>query len=72
MQSTEASPLHGDLSLADLLNVAGIATDDVLLIRHTYSADGLTRADTDAQAHDAAAAGPVGRAGRGGRHRRLR
>ena len=42
MQSTEASPLHGDLSLADLLNVAGIATDDVLLVRHTYSADGLT------------------------------
>src|SRR3954464_7328030 len=42
MQSTGASPLHGDLSLADLLNVAGIATDDVLLVRHTYSADGLT------------------------------
>src|SRR3954464_5378095 len=42
MQPTEASPLHGDLSLADLLNVAGVATDDGLLVRHTYSADGLT------------------------------
>lgn len=34
--------MHGDLSLADLLSVAGVATDDVLLVRHTYSADGLT------------------------------
>ncbi len=42
MQPTEASSLHGDLSLADLLSVAGVATDDVLLVRHTYSADGLT------------------------------
>jgi hypothetical protein len=42
MQPTEASSLHGDLSLADLLSVAGVATEDVLLVRHTYSADGLT------------------------------
>lgn len=42
MQPTEASSVLGDLSLADLLGVAGIATQDVLLIRHTYSADGLT------------------------------
>lgn len=42
MQPTGASSMHGDLSLADLLSVAGVATDDVLLIRHTYSADGLT------------------------------
>lgn len=42
MHPSEASSLHGDLSLADLLSVAGVATDDVLLVRHTYSADGLT------------------------------
>ena len=42
MRPTEAFSWHGDLSLADLLSVAGVATDDVLLVRHTYSADGLT------------------------------
>jgi hypothetical protein len=42
MQPTEATSLHVDLSLADLLSVAGVATEDVLLVRHTYSADGLT------------------------------
>jgi hypothetical protein len=42
MQPSPASSLHGDLTLADLLSVAGLAADDVLLVRHTYSADGLT------------------------------
>lgn len=42
MQLPPASSLRGDLSLADLLRVAGVATDDVLLVRHTYSPDGLT------------------------------
>src|SRR4051794_24565266 len=42
MQPTEESSLLGELNLADLLSVAGVATDDVLLVRHTYSADGLT------------------------------
>ncbi len=42
MQPIGASSLRGDLSLADLLSVAGVATEDVLLVRHTYSADGLT------------------------------
>src|SRR5688500_9129288 len=42
MRQIETSSLRGDLSLADLLSAAGVATDDVLLVRHTYSADGLT------------------------------
>ncbi|TFV66939.1 UNVERIFIED_ORG: GIY-YIG nuclease family protein [Bacillus sp. AZ43] len=42
MRQIETSSLRGDLTLADLLSVAGIATDDVLLVRHTYSPDGLT------------------------------
>jgi hypothetical protein len=42
MHLSRESSLHGDLTLADLLGVAGVATDDVLLVRHTYSADGLS------------------------------
>ena len=42
MRQIETSSLRGGLSLADLLSAAGVATDDVLLVRHTYSADGLT------------------------------
>lgn len=42
MRQIETSALRGDLSLADLLSVAGLATDGVLLVRHTYSPDGLT------------------------------
>ena len=42
MRQSGTSSLRGDLSLADLLRVAGVAPDDVLLVRHTYSADGLT------------------------------
>ncbi|RBY90211.1 GIY-YIG nuclease family protein [Blastococcus sp. TBT05-19] len=42
MQPTGASSSRGDLTLADLLDVAGIPPDDVLLVRHTYSTDGLT------------------------------
>jgi hypothetical protein len=42
MQQSSTSSVRGDLTLADLLTAAGLATDDVLLVRHTYSADGLT------------------------------
>lgn len=33
---------RGDLSLAHLLSVAGISPVDVLLLRHTYKAEGIT------------------------------
>lgn len=41
MQPIGASSSRGDLTLADVLAAAGLALDGVLLLRHTYSADGI-------------------------------